>query len=42
MVSRGFLDGRAVFSAVLMVLTCCSIKPLDLGKWGEDVVCSMQ
>ena len=35
--SRGFLAGRAVLRAVLMVLTCLSMKPFDLGKWGELV-----
>ena len=35
--SRGFLAGKAVLRAVLIVLTCLSIKPLDLGKCGEDV-----
>ena len=35
--SRGFLAGRAVLRAVLMVLTCLSINLLDLGKCGEDV-----
>ena len=39
--SRGFFAALAVLSTVLMVLTCCSMKPLDLGKWGEDVECSM-
>ena len=32
--SRGFFAIRAVFSAVLMVLTWCSMKPLDLGRLG--------
>ena len=41
-VSRGFLVGKAVFSAVLMVLTCLLMKPFDLGKWGNEVWCSMQ
>ena len=36
-----FFAIRVVFSAVLMVLTWCSVKLLDLGKWGEDVECSM-
>ena len=40
--SRGFLAGKAVLRAVLIVLTCLSIKPLDLGKCGEDVWCAMQ
>ena len=35
--SRDLLDGKAVLSPVLMVLTCLSIKPLDLGKCGEEV-----
>ena len=39
--SRGFINERAVLSAVLMVLTCHSIKPLDLGKWGDEVECYM-
>ena len=26
---------------ILLDLTCCSMKPLDLGKWGKDVECSM-
>ena len=39
--SRGFFAVRAVLSVVMMVLTCCSMKPLDLGKWGEGVECSM-
>ena len=38
---RGFLDGNVVLNVVLMVLTCLSIKHLDLGNWGEDVWCSM-
>ena len=41
-VSRNFLDGKVVLSAVLMVPTCLSIKPLDLGKCGDEVWCSMQ
>ena len=41
MSSRGFFAVWAVFSTVLMVLTCHSTKPLDLGKQGEDVECSM-
>ena len=32
MSSRGFFAAWAVFSAVLMVLTYCSTKPLDLGN----------
>ena len=36
--SRGFYAAWAVLSAVLMVLTCCSMKPLDLGKW-ESALC---
>ena len=32
MSSRGFFAAWAVFSAVLMVLTFCSTKPLDLGN----------
>ena len=35
------LAGEAVLRAVLIVLTCLSIKPFDLGKWGEDVWCAM-
>ena len=37
----GFFDKRAVVSAVFMVLICHLIKPLDLGKWGDEVECSM-
>ena len=29
------LGSCEVLSAILMVQTCHSIKPLDLGKWGE-------
>ena len=36
-VSRDFFAGKAVLSAVLMVLTCLSMKPLDLGKCGDEV-----
>ena len=35
--SRGFLAGRAVLRAVLIVLTCLPMNPFDLGKCGEDV-----
>ena len=35
-VLRDLFAGKTVLSAVLMVLTCLSIKPLDLGKCGED------
>ena len=35
MSSRGFFAAWAVLSALLMVLTCCSMKPLDLGKVGR-------
>ena len=40
-VSRGFMAGKAVLSTVFMVLTWHLMKPLDLGKLGEDVECSM-
>ena len=33
---------KAVLRAVLIVLTCHSIKPLDLGKCGDEVWCVMQ
>ena len=33
--SRGFFAAWAVLSIVLMVLTCHSTKPVDLGKWGR-------
>ena len=39
--SRGFFAICAVLGTVLMVLTCHSMKPLDLGKWREDGECSM-
>ena len=35
--SRDFLAGKAVWRAVLIVLTCLSMKPFDLGKWGDEV-----
>ena len=35
--SRDLLNGEAMLSTVLMVLTYLSIKPLDLGKCGEEV-----
>ena len=35
MSSRGFFAAWAALSTILMVLTCCSTKPLDLGKWGR-------
>ena len=41
-VTRGLLAGRAVLRAVLMVLTCLSMNPFDLGKCGEDVWWAMQ
>ena len=41
MSSRGFFAVWAVLSAVLMVCTCYSMKPLVLGKWAKDVECSM-
>ena len=31
--SMGFFDIWSVLSAVLMVLTCHSMKPLNLEKW---------
>ena len=31
-------DGLAVVSEVLMGLICLSMKPLDLGQRGEDVM----
>ena len=31
----------AVLSVVLMVLTWCTMNPLDWGKWGEEVIWSM-
>ena len=34
-------DSCVVLSAVLMVLTCHSIKSLDKGKWGKEVMWSM-
>ena len=37
-VSRDFFAGKAVLIAVLMVLTCLSVKPLDLGKCGDEVL----
>ena len=40
--ARGLFAGKTVLRAVLIVLTCLSIKPFDLGKWGEDVWCAMQ
>ena len=40
--SRDLFAGKAVLNAVLMVLTCLSIKPLDLWKCGKEVWCSMQ
>ena len=39
--SRGFFAIRSALSTVLMVLTWHSMKPLDLGKWWEDVECPM-
>ena len=30
-----------VLSAFLMVLTCHLMKPLDIGKWGEEVIWSI-
>ena len=30
-----------VVRAVLTVFTCLSIKPLDLGYMGDEVICSM-
>ena len=36
--SSDFLDSWVVLSAVLMVLTWNSIRPLDLGKWGDEVM----
>ena len=41
-VTRGLLAGKAMLRAVLIVLTCLSIKPFDHGKWGEDAWCAMQ
>ena len=35
--SRGFFESWPVLSTVLMVWTCHSMNPLDLGKWAEDV-----
>ena len=35
MSSRGFFAAWTVLSTVLMVLTCCSMKPLDLGNRGR-------
>ena len=32
--ARSLFAGKAVLRAVLIVLTCLSIKPFDLGKWG--------
>ena len=40
--STGFFDAWAVLSTVFMVHTCHSMKLFDLGKWVEDVKCSMQ
>ena len=36
--SSDLLDSWMVHNAVLMVLTCHLMKPLDLGKWGEEVM----
>ena len=35
MSSRGLSESWPVLSAVLMILTCHSVNPLDLRKWGE-------
>ena len=35
--ARALLAGKAVVRVVLMVLTCLSMSPLDLGKCGEDM-----
>ena len=34
-------DYCVVLSVVLMVLTCHLMKPLDWGKWGEEVMWCM-
>ena len=39
---RVLFAGKAVLRVVLIVLTCLSMKPFDLRKWGEEVWCSMQ
>ena len=36
-VARGLLAFRVVLRAVVIVLTCLSMNPFDLGKCGEDV-----
>ena len=40
--ARSLLAGKAVLRVVLMVLTCLSMNPFDLGKCGEDVWWAMQ
>ena len=35
--SKDLFAGKVVLSTVLMVLTCLSMKPLGLGKCGEEV-----
>ena len=32
-----FLDSCEVLSVVLRILTCHSVNPLDVGKWGDEV-----
>ena len=39
--SRGLFESWGVLSTVLGVWTCPSTKPLDLGKWGKDMVLSI-
>ena len=39
--SKDVLASWLVLRAVLSVLTCCSMKLLDWGKWGEEVICLM-
>ena len=36
--SSNLCDSGAVLSAVLMVHTWHSVNPLDLGKWGDEVM----
>ena len=35
-------ESWVLLSVVLMVLTCHSMKPLDLRKWGKEVIWSIK
>ena len=39
---RDLPEELAVSKAVLIVLICHSIKPFDLGQWGDEVIWSIQ